>query len=85
MLVQIGTTIHFPEGLENTPFHEKILRIGDFEKRAFFELAILNFFFKKFFFFFFFFSLKSSQIFMVEWIGQIFFFFLCFRKIPRYA
>ena len=33
-------------------FREKILRIGDFEKRPFFESAILNFFFskKKFFF-----------------------------------
>ena len=28
-------------------FREKILRIGDFEKRCFFESAILNFFFRK--------------------------------------
>ena len=40
-------------------FREKILRIGDFEKLAFFESAILNFFFE-FFFFFCFIPMKTS-------------------------
>ena len=39
--------MHFPERLEDTPFHKKILRIGRAGKKVFFESAILNFFFKK--------------------------------------
>ena len=41
-------------------FREKILRIGDFEKWAFFESAILNFFFEKKKFFFCFIPMKIS-------------------------
>jgi hypothetical protein len=55
-------------------FHEKNLRIGDFEKLIFFESAIFNFFFK-----------KSVQIYMVEWMGRNFDVFLGFQKIPCYA
>ena len=53
-------------------FREKISRIGDFEKWAFFESAILNFFFEKKKFFFASFPWKSAQIYMVEWMGQNF-------------
>ena len=53
-------------------FREKFLRIGDFKKWAFFELAILNFFFKKKNFFFASFPWKSAQIYMVEWMGRNF-------------
>ena len=67
-------------------FREKILRIGDFEKGAFFESAILNFFFQIFFFFFFsLFQLKLSQIYIVEWMGRNFDVFSGFQKILCYA
>ena len=65
-------------------FREKNLRIGDFEKWAFFESAILNFFFRKIFFFASF-PWKSAQIYMVEWMGQNFDVFPGFQKIPCYA
>ena len=66
-------------------FREKILRIGDFEKWAFFESAILNFFFRKKNFFFASFPWKSAQIYMVEWMGRNFDVFPGFQKIPCYA
>ena len=66
-------------------FHEKILRIGDFKKWAFFESAILNFFFRKKKFFFASFPWKSAQIYMVEWVGRNFDVFPGFQKIPCYA
>ena len=66
-------------------FREKISRIGDFEKWAFFESAILNFFFEKKKFFFASFPWKSAQIYMVEWMGQNFDVFPGFQKIPCYA
>ena len=50
-------------------FHEKILRIGDFEKFFFFESAILIFFFK---FFFRFIPLKTSQSLLVSKDGSKF-------------
>ena len=66
-------------------FREKILRIGDFEKWALFESAILNFFFVKNNIFFASFPWKSAQIYMVEWMGQNFDVFPGFQKIPCYA
>ena len=66
-------------------FRKKILRIGDFEKWAFFESAILNFFFQKKNIFFASFPWKSAQIYMVEWMGQNFDVFPGFQKIPCYA
>ena len=66
-------------------FREKILRIGDFEKWAFFESAILNFFFEKKIKFFASFPWKSAQIYMVEWMGRNFDVFPGFQKIPCYA
>ena len=66
-------------------FHEKILRIGDFKKWAFFESAILNFFFEKKKKIFASFPWKSAQIYMVEWMGQNFDVFPGFQKIPYYA
>ena len=65
-------------------FREKFLRIGDFDKWAFFESAILNFFFLIFFFFASF-PWKSAQIYMVEWMGQNFDIFPGFQKIPCHA
>ena len=52
-------------------FCEKILRIGDFEKWAFFESAILNFFFRKKKKKIASFPWKSAQIYMVEWLSLI--------------
>ena len=53
-------------------FREKILRIGDFEKRCFFESAILNFIFQKKIFFFCFFPIKTSQSLLVSKDGSKF-------------
>ena len=51
-------------------FREKILRIGDFEKWAFFWVGHFEFFFrKKKIFFFASFPWKLAQIYMVEWMG----------------
>ena len=50
-------------------FHKKILRIGDFEKRCFFESAILNFFFWIFFCFF---PMITSQSLLVSKDGSKF-------------
>ena len=66
-------------------FHEKILRIGDFEKWPFLKNGHFGFFFKKKNFFFALFSWKSVQIFMVEWMGWNFDVFSGFQKIPWYA
>ena len=63
-------------------FREKILRIGDFEKWAFFESAILIFFFRKKKIFFSSFLWKSAQIYMVELMGWNFDVFPGFQKIP---
>ena len=52
-------------------FHEKILRIGDFEKWALFESAILIFF-SIFFHFFCFISMKTSQSLLVSKDGSKF-------------
>ena len=53
-------------------FREKILRIGDFEKRCFFESAILNFFFRKKKFFFAFFPWKQVKVYWLARMGQNF-------------
>ena len=53
-------------------FREKILRIGDFEKRCFFESAILNFFFRKKNFFFAFFAWKQVKVYWLARMGQNF-------------
>ena len=53
-------------------FREKILRIGDFEKWAFFESAILNFFFRKKKFFFAFFPWKQVKVYWLARMGQNF-------------
>ena len=66
-------------------FREKILRIGDFEKWAFFESAILIFFFEKKKKKIGLFPWKSAQIYMVECMGQNFDVFPGFQKIPCYA
>ena len=63
-------------------FREKILRIGDFKKWAFFSRPFWIFFFKKKKFFF---ASKSAQIYTVEWMGQNFDVFPGFQKIPCYA
>ena len=71
-------------------FGEKILRIGDFEKRRFWKIghfeksAILNFFLQTKFFFDSF-SWKSVQICMVEWMGWNFDVFTGFHEISCYA
>ena len=55
--IRWGTSMPFASFNPTNPrtnlrnFRENFLRIGDFEKWAFFESAILNFFSKKFFFF----------------------------------
>ena len=46
------------------PWDQKILRIGNFEKRTFFELAVLNFVFQNKKIFFCFISMKISQRFL---------------------
>ena len=53
-------------------FREKFLRIGDFEKRCFFESAILNFFFRKKNFFFAFFPWKQVKVYWLARMGQNF-------------
>ena len=64
-------------------FHEKFLRIGDFEKWPFLKNGHFGYFFKKKNFFFASFSWKSVQIYMVEWMGWNFDVFPGFQKIPR--
>ena len=53
-------------------FREKFLRIGDFEKRCFFESAILIFFLNFFWIFFSFFPMKTSQSLLVSKDGSKF-------------
>ena len=73
-----------PEGLEDSPFHENILWIGDFENLSFFESAI-SIFFQRIFFFFASFPWKLVQMYMVEWMGRIFDVFPGFQKILCYS
>ena len=54
-------------------FHKKIFRIGDFEKRTFFESAIFNFNFQKKYFFFASFPLKSVKSSWITSIGRNFY------------
>ena len=66
-------------------FHEKILRIDDFEKWPFLKNGHFGFFFQKRKTVFASFSWKLVQIYMVEWIGWNFDVFFGFQKISCYA
>ena len=66
-------------------FREKVLRIGDFKKWAFFESAILNFFFRKKKIFFCFIPMKISPNLYGRMDGSNVDVFPGFQKIPSYA
>ena len=67
-------------------FREKILKIGDFEKRPFWKIGHFEFFpSKKKMVFLVSFLWKSVQICMIEWMGRNFDVFTGFQQIPCYA